>query len=149
MVDVAVATHGVEPEVVFSVRLEPDRSLAGYDVLDPYVERFWLPVLGPSSVLLARKLYRDLTFRPPGSAGSADYSLTYDEAGFADLARCLGIKPRMLHRSLDRLVSFSVLGPPTSPGGPHLLPRKWPPLRAGAVARLPDSLRAEHGWWVQ
>lgn len=140
---------GIAEQVVFSVQFEPDRSLAGFTLDDYYVERFWLPTLGPSSVLLARRLYRDLTYRPPGSVGSVAVTLAYSEADFADLAGCLGIKLSMLRRTLDRLVGFSVLGAPASPGGPHLLPRKWPPLRAGQLARLPASLRSELEWWGQ
>lgn len=127
---------------VFSVRFNSGSPLGDFALDSLYVERFWLPVLGPSSVLLARRLYFDLSFRPPGSVGDVDATLTY---GFVDLAQSLGIKPAVLRHTLGRLVSFSLL----TPGEPALLPLRWPPLRAGQVDRLPDALRAELAWWRQ
>src|SRR3954470_6917583 len=50
------------------VRPWPDTVIdrVGYDPRSPYVERFWLGVLGPSSVVLLRRIAGELEANPAG-----------------------------------------------------------------------------------
>src|SRR3954447_5256424 len=51
-----------------NVRPWPDTVIdrVGYDPRSPYVERFWLGVLGPSSIVLLRRLAGELEANPSG-----------------------------------------------------------------------------------
>ena len=61
-----VAVHDT-PQTL-TVRPWPDSVLddVGHDPRSPYVERFWLGVLGPSSVVFLRRLAAELEANPSG-----------------------------------------------------------------------------------
>jgi hypothetical protein len=113
----------------------------GHDVRSSYVERFWLNILGPSSVWLARRLVDGLDAHPDG----------YD----LDLATCaveLGLghhsgRNSPFVRSIERCCRFGAcdLQEPAT----LLVRRKLPPLTRAQVERLPDGLRTEHQVWVE
>ena len=56
---------------------DPVVESSGFDALSPYVELFWLPVLGPSATLLLRRLATGLRAKPEG------FDLQLDEAAQA------------------------------------------------------------------
>jgi hypothetical protein len=115
---------------------DPVLDEIGYDPRSRYVERFWLPVLGPSTTWLLRHLAARLDTSPAGVLLDA-----------AETSRALGLAPAgkrsPFARSLCRCVDFDM----AKPLGPAALAvrRKLPPLGRRHLARLPRSLREEHG----
>jgi hypothetical protein len=119
---------------------DPVIDAVGHDVRSPYVERFWLGVLGPSSTWLLRRLVGRLDEEPEGY--ELDLALTATELG-------LGVrsgKHSPFLRSIDRCCRF---------GAAHQVDertlrvrRKLPPLTAFQVARLPEALQAAHAAWT-
>ena len=74
----------------------------GYSITDPYVEMFWLPVLGPTATWLLRRFSFGLIEQPNG--------MTLD---IHDLARSLGVayspgKHNSFTRALQRCTMFGV-----------------------------------------
>jgi len=108
----------------------------GHELRSAYVEMFWLPVLGPSSILLLRMLASGLEHTPSG--------FTLD---IVDTARSLGLGHRSgrngpMMRTLDRCCSF---GATRIDNGHQLLVRPTlPTLSPRQLARLPGSLQARH-----
>ncbi len=111
----------------------------GHDPRGTYVERFWLPVVGPSGLWLVRRL-----------AGLLDA----DPSGFdldpLDTAHRLGIggpdsRRAPLDRALSRAERFGLLRRPL----PGLIEvrRRLASVPAYRVARFPAGLRAEHERW--
>ncbi|HUY07577.1 MAG TPA: hypothetical protein VMU99_09990 [Acidimicrobiales bacterium] len=123
-----------------SLRLEPYpdpvvESL-GHDPRSTYVERFWLPVLGPSTTLLLR-LFVD---RLEGSPKGVDVDV-------AESARALGLGERRgrhgpFLRSVARAIDFDMVRY-LRPGAIGVR-RSLPSLSSRNIARLPDSLQREH-----
>ncbi len=117
---------------------DPVLDNLGHDPRSSYVEHFWLPILGPSSVLLARRLADELERRPAG--------FQLDATAWA---RALGIGGRggahsPFWRSIERCHRFGVL----RRTGEHLVVRrKLPPLTAQQAARLPPTLMTQHQTW--
>jgi hypothetical protein len=119
----------------------PDRVLdaIGHDPRSPYVERFWLPILGPSTVWLLRHLAGELERSPSGV-----------RLDLVETARSLGLannpgRHGPFTGALVRMVQF---------GAAQYLPdglavrRKLAFLPPRHLDRLPDRLRAEHQIWV-
>ena len=121
----------------------PDAEEAGlrHHLRSDYVETFWLPVLGPSSVLLLRLLRTGLAHAPGG------YTLDLAEA-----ARMLGIGHRggrngPMSRTLERCCAF---GATRLDHGHQLLVREsLATLGARQVARLPQTLQQRHATAVR
>ncbi len=130
------------PEQVLGVVGWPDPVLdqLGHDPRSGYVERFWLPVLGPSCLLLIRRLAAELERHPDGF-----------EVESTRWARELGIGMKggqhgPFWRAVERACRFGA----ARRNGPRLaLRRRLPPLSARQVQRLPESLRLEHAEWVE
>lgn len=113
----------------------------GHDPRSPYVERFWLGILGPSTVWLLRRLADGLEVEPDGF-----------ELDTTEVARSIGIGTRggrrsPFMRSIERSARFGA----TRFHGDHTLMvrRKLPPLTLTQIQRLPEGLRAEHSRWVE
>jgi hypothetical protein len=131
----AIPTLTVEPWT------DPVIDQLGHDPRSPYVERFWLAILGPSTVLLLRRLAEQLDDAPRG--------FTLD---LVETAQALGVGMRAgrnspFMRSLDRTCRFGAarfLGP-----GTLAVRRRLAPLSRSQVQRLPESLRAEHQRWLE
>lgn len=114
---------------------DPLLERLGHDSLSAYVERFWLPVLGPSTLLLVRHLARGLQDAPAGFA-----------CDLAETAQSLGLGDRRgrnapFSRTLARAVDFDAA---RFARGRLLVRRYLPPLARRHVSRLPPTLRAEH-----
>lgn len=128
------------PRVVLRVEPWIDDITAelGHDLRSPYVERFWLSILGPSALWLARSLAYGLD-------GSTAFNLD-----LLEVARGLGLGDRTgrhapVQRAVERLCHFDLA---YLRGGVTLVARQhvaW--LDEHRLHRLSDSLRAEHRLW--
>lgn len=125
-----------------TVRPWPDSVLdqVGHDPRSPYVERFWLGVLGPSSVVFLRKLAAELEAHPAGF-----------ELPLAETARTLGLgmkggRNSPFVRTINRCMQFRLVHLDGN-DGVLLARRKLPPLSRGQVTRLPEPLQLEHREW--
>ena len=105
----------------------------GFDLTDPYIERCWSAVIGPSSTLLLRRLPTLWIARVPA------------EIDAGELSRSLGLGAGAGERSrlaatLERLVNFG-LARPASDGAGLDVYRQVPPLTQRQLARLPEWTR--------
>lgn len=111
----------------------------GFDPRSPYVERFWLGILGPSTTWLLRRIAAGFDSAPDGF-----------ELPLADTARSLGLGDRggrhsPFLRTVNRMVQF---GMALTTGNDELaVRRKVPPLARRHVERLPSSLQEAHARW--
>ena len=118
---------------------DPELALSGFDPLGAYVERFWLPILGPASTLMLRGLARGLADNPTGFSVAVD-----------DLARSLGIgtarsRNAPAPRSIERLTYFGMI---RHVGGSLAVRTHVPAVGPHLVRRLPDALRHTHPAWL-
>ena len=102
---------------------------------DPVVQRVWLPIVGPASVVVAAELARGLTTCPSG--------FVIDTADLA--ARC-GLsenmaKHRPLPRTIGRLIQFR-FATWVDPGRRLAAVCDAPPLTARMLERVPSSVRS-------
>jgi hypothetical protein len=130
------------PPPTLQVRPWTDRVLdrLGHDPRDEYCERFWLPLLGPSAILLTRQLADRLDEQPDG------FPLATDDA-----SRSLGLGPPVgrrsaFNRTMHRLVQFRLLHKEID--DVLLVRRRMPTLSRNQIERLPDSIRTAHDEWV-
>jgi hypothetical protein len=108
----------------------------GFDARSPYVETYWLGVLGPTATWLVRRLAQRLDAQPEGF-----------ELDLAAIAAELGVGARSSKhapfvRSLQRCAHFGIVE--LTPGGTLRVRRKLPPLSRFQLSRLPAHLRAAH-----
>lgn len=119
---------------------DPVVDQLGHDPRSAYVERFWLPVLGPSTIWFLRRVADALDLAPEGF-----------ELDLADTALSLGVGMRggrnsPMLRTIDRSCRFGaarVQGPSTI-----AVRRRLAPLTRVQADRLPSSLRSEHDAWL-
>lgn len=119
---------------------DPDLSINGHDLEDPYVEMFWLGVLGPSAICMLRRFSRGFEQYPNGFRLSV-----------RDTARAMGIgtgtgRNGPLNRTIDRVCTF------------HLARRTsldeievrlhLPTLTRRQLSRLPLAVQNTHEEWV-
>lgn len=114
---------------------DPVIDAIGYDARSSYVETFWLPVLGPSTIWLLRRFASHLEVSPEGT-----------DIDSAELARRLGVGERSgpsspFCRTLRRCVDFQMA---RWQDQTLAVRRHLPPLAQRHLRRLPESLRAEH-----
>ncbi len=130
------------PEDTLTVVLWPDPVLdqLGHDPRSGYVERFWLPILGPSCLLLIRRMAAELERQPDGfSIESAAWA---GELGIG----MKGGQHGPFWRAVERACRFGA----ARRNGPRLaLRRRLPPLSSRQIQRLPPSLRGAHEEWVE
>lgn len=124
-----------------AVRPWPDPVIdtLGHDPRSIYVETFWLPTLGPTSLLLLRHLAACFDDEPLG--------LTLD---VASTAQRLGLGRRdgassPLVRSLGRLEQFDLA---CHSGDTYAVRVTVPPVNRRHIRRLPERLRVEHEEWA-
>jgi hypothetical protein len=118
---------------------DPVLDRLGHDPRSGYVERYWLPTMGPSCLLLLRRLAADLERNPDG--------FTIDTAQWA-AEMGLGVKGGRsgpLWRSIDRACRF---GAAHRVGDRLSVRRRLPPLTARQAQRLPGPLQVAHQEWV-
>jgi hypothetical protein len=117
------------------VRLDEGPRRERFDVRDAYVERYWLPVLGPSCVLALRRLADALEQSPHGL-----------EIPLGALARSVGLGSGVgrcspIVRTLTRLDDF---GFAHAACDEYAVRVTAPPLSRSQVRRLPDFLAELH-----
>lgn len=133
-------TTPLPPLLVVAWR-DPIVDALGFDPRSAYVERFWLPLLGPTSTWLLRRLAAEFDHQPEGFSLDA-----------ADCARSIGIgnkggRAGPFHRSLDRCVRFDLA---REEDHDILAVRtRVPPLTRMQVSRLPRHLHGAHQRWQQ
>jgi hypothetical protein len=132
----------LSPPETFTVRPWPDVVIdeVGHDPRSPYVEQFWLGVLGPTATWLLRRLAAGLEQAPAG--------FDLDVAGVATelgIGRRAGLHSPVL-RSIQRCCRFGAteLRDDTT----LRVRRKLPPLTRAQVERLPEHLRTSHEQWM-
>jgi hypothetical protein len=122
------------PELLTVCRWEvPHSREQWWPIASDYVQLLWLPILGPSSIVLLQRL--DLLI-----GRTARISISAEE-----LARSLGLghtpsRGSLLDRSIDRCRDFHLLRE-LIPGLIEI-PRELPPLSNRQLKRLPESLQA-------
>lgn len=112
---------------------------AGLDPRSSYVEDYWLPVLGPSTVWLLRRLAAGFEYCYEG------FDLDLDET-----ARSLGLGDRSgRHSPFVRAVNRTVQYNLARLTGPDELTvrRRLPPLNRHMLRRLSPALQARHQSW--
>lgn len=119
---------------------DPVVDAVGHELRSPYVERFWLPLLGPSTTLLLRRLALELAENPNG------FHLDLEET-----ARTLGLGLRggvggPFLRAVARTGQFHISKP--SGAGAIALRTRIQTLTYHQTNRLPESLRIEHAQWL-
>lgn len=115
----------------------PER--AGFDPRSPYVERFWLGIIGPSTTWLMRRIAAGFDAAPDG------FELPLEET-----ARALGLgdpagRNSAFLRTVNRMVQFE-LGRQSAPGELEVL-RRLPPVSRRQLARLSPALQEAHERW--
>src|SRR5690348_6469542 len=112
---------------------DPVIDTLGFDPRSLYVETFWLPTLGPTSVLLLRHLAARLDREPKGF-----------ELALTETSQALGLGAREgnsspLVRTLARLVQFDLAC--DDGRGTYAVRRHVPPVNRRHVRRLPSRSR--------
>ncbi|MFM8858404.1 MAG: hypothetical protein ACKOI2_14635 [Actinomycetota bacterium] len=112
----------------------------GFDACGDYLELFWLPVIGPTSTWLLRRLAVMVVLHPDG--------FPLDNTA---LAQSLGLGPNTssqssLVRSLQRL---SIFGLVRMMGNRLEVRTVVPPLTMKQLARLPEHLQNAHFLWSE
>lgn len=100
-----------------------------------YAEMFWLPIIGPSSLWLFRRLNMYLA---ANEASEIPLDVLAAEIGVQGVG-----KNSPVNRSLDRLVRFGL-----ARGSIHVR-QKLGPLGASHLRRLPHHLQALHAKWAE
>lgn len=111
----------------------------GYDPRSPYVERFWLGIIGPSVTWLIRRVAAGFDVSPEGF-----------EMPLGETARALGLgdpggRNSAFFRTLNRMVQFD-LARVTGPAELQVM-RRLPPLSRRQAARLSPGLQEAHERW--
>jgi hypothetical protein len=113
----------------------------GHDPRSSYVEHFWLPVIGPTSLWLLRNIAGSLDFNPDGS--NLDLERTARQIG---LGGHLG-RHGPFRRAISRLVGFD-LARFTEPR--ELAVRRFvPALGRRHLMRLDLSTQEQHRLWLE
>jgi hypothetical protein len=120
--------------------VDPVADPHGVHPCSRYVELYWLPIIGPSTTWLLRRLSYGLELHDEGFV-----------ADLVDMARSLGLGDRMgknspFHRALRRLSTFD-LAKDQGPGELAVRTR-IPPLPLRHLRRLPQSLQVSHQRWM-
>jgi hypothetical protein len=118
---------------------DPVVEAVGHDPRSPYVEHFWLGILGPSTTWLLRRMAAAFDTAPDG------FELDLHEtAGALGLSATNG-RNSPFARTLQRSVQFG-LAQPHSRG--LSVRRMLPPLSHRHLARLPAGVQSLHQRWV-
>jgi hypothetical protein len=120
---------------------DPVIDTLGHDPRSLYVETFYLPSLGPTTLLLLRRLAACLEDYPEGT-----------ELPVAETSQSLGLGAREgrnspLRRSVGRLVQFDLA---REEGDDAIAVRRLvPPINRRHIRRLPPQLQQAHAHWAQ
>jgi hypothetical protein len=139
---VPLSTDPVPALPMLTVEPWPDPVIdeLGVDPRGTYTERFWLPVLGPSTVWFLRRVADRFDDEPDGF-----------ELDLGDAARCLGVGMRggrnaPIMKTVERTCRFGAAQ--LHGRGTLAVRRRLAPLNRAQVERLPERLQAEHAQWI-
>lgn len=118
---------------------DPVDALAGHDLRSTYVERFWLPILGPTTTFLLRRLAAELDEHPDGF-----------DLPVLDTAHALGLGVRggrnaPFLRAIGRATGFHMIRPVATDA--IEVRHRAPTLSRHQVSRLPVPVRDAHDAW--
>lgn len=128
------------PTIEVEAWSDPVVDALGFDPRSEYVERCWLPVLGPSTVLFLRRMADALDRQPEG------FTLDLVETAHALGVGMRGGKNAPMLRTIERSCRFGAVrhqGP-----GAIAVRRRLAPLTRAQAERLPRSLQTEHERWL-
>jgi hypothetical protein len=119
---------------------DPATDRTGHDPRSRYVEHFWLPVVGPSTVLFVRRVAMAFDTEPTGVTVELDV-----------LSRSLGLgrhgSPKSsVTRTLRRACQFGLAR--FNDDEVLAVRRRLPKVAAHHIARLPPALQRLHISWV-
>jgi len=137
-----ISSDAVQPAMTMAVESwsDPVIDQLGHDPRSAYVEKFWLPILGPSSVWLLRRLADGLDRHPEGF--ELDLAMTAQSLGVG----MRGGRNAPLLRTFERCCRF---GAARMHGTSAIsVRRRLAPLTRTQTERLPESLRSEHDLWL-
>lgn len=115
----------------------------GYPVAGPYVEHFWLGVLGPTATWLLRRCAAWVAADPSGT-----------RVDLGTLAATMGLayrpgRPTPFARGFDRCIMFGLVRHlADSPVPLYAVRTRVPALSARHLARLPAELRTAHADFI-
>jgi hypothetical protein len=117
----------------------------GHDPRSAYAERFWLPVLGPTTAWLLRSIAWGFDSAPDGYL--LDVGATAEGIGIAGTVSRNG----PIVRSLTRACQFDAMSLEVLPDGTPIfhVRRHLPWLSRRLVETLPAPMRDEHRSWVE
>ena len=124
--------------------VDPVVDTSGHAVNDPYIEMFWLPVLGPTATWLFRRLV----------AGVLDDGVEFFDVDMGDLARSIGVahtngRHNPFARALQRCTMFGVAQTiALQPVHTVAVRRFLPALPQRHLHRLPEPLQVAHHDWM-
>lgn len=128
------------PSVRIVPWVDPLTDRVGHDPRSAYVERCWTGVLGPTTLLLLRRIADHFDTDPEGF-----------ELELADTAAALGLgtlgggRNSPFGRALQRTAQFGLARFGTAG---MAVRRRIPPLSQRQLDRLPDDVRRSHLAWV-
>ncbi len=115
---------------------DPEVDPVGFDPRSDYAETFWLPILGPSTLWLMRRIAGRFDSEPDG------FELDLVETSTALGIRSQGGKNNAFQRALGRIVSFHM---GRSVDDVTIAVRQvMPALHGGQIKRLPPRLQRLH-----
>lgn len=118
-------------------------DVTGFAIDDPYVEMFWLPILGPTATWLLRRMAAGLTYEPTG------YIIDMN-----DVARSIGVaysegRHNPFARALHRCVMFGVAQQiAVHPIRTIAVRTHVPRIPHRHLSRLPEQLVLAHHDWI-
>lgn len=116
----------------------PAVQRAGFLLDSPYLERCWLPVLGPSCTLLLRRFAREWEHANTFTTSLHDLAVSTGLGGGTT-------RNSPIWRTLHRLVQFQFASWSTRAGGHELeVFDSAEPVPARLLQRTPDSVQAAH-----
>lgn len=123
--------------------IDPIVDEKGFPVHDPYIEMFWLPVLGPTATWLYRRMVSGVLVEPSGFIVNMD-----------ELARGIGVaytpgRHNPFARALHRCTMFGAAQQvATHPEHTVAVRRFLPLLPHRHLSRLPEPLQVAHHDWI-
>lgn len=127
-------------QVLVTAWPDPVLDRLGHDPRSSYVEQYWLSILGPSCLLLLRRLAAELERNPDGF--DLDTVQWASEMGIG----MKGGKNGPMWRAIERGCRF---GAARRNGGRLAVRRRLPPLTARQIERLPLRLQHSHHEWTE
>ena len=133
------APEAVDTTLIILPWPDPVVDPVGYDPRSPYVEQFWLGVLGPTTVWLLRRLASGFDAYPDGF--EIDIVETAAALGLAATASRNG----PFARTVSRCVQF---GMAHESGWGLAVRRRLPPLSHRQTMKLPTVVQEAHRAWL-